>query len=106
MDNFKVIYQILSYLEENMDKEKPDMSGLSPEKLGVTEARLTNILIMLIDAGYINGITITPMLDGGFYTNYFHPTITLTGLEYLENNSTMQKIYRVLKGIKDITPGI
>lgn len=32
--------------------------------------------------------------------------ITLKGLEYLQENSIMRKIYRTAQGIKDITPGL
>ena len=32
--------------------------------------------------------------------------ITLKGLEYLQENSIMQKIYKAAKGVKDITPGM
>jgi len=106
MDNFKIIYQILSYLEENMDKEKPDMSGLSQEKLGVTEARFYNILRILVDAGYISGITFTPLLSGDYCINSFRPSITLAGLEYLANNTTMKKFVNTLKEIKAATPGL
>ena len=32
--------------------------------------------------------------------------ITLKGLEYLQENSIMRKIYNAAKGIKEITPGL
>lgn len=32
--------------------------------------------------------------------------ITLKGLEYLQENSMMQKIYKTMKGIKDVVPAI
>ena len=32
--------------------------------------------------------------------------ITLKGLEYLQENSMMQKIYKTTKGIKDVVPAI
>lgn len=32
--------------------------------------------------------------------------ITLKGLEYLHENSIMQKMYNLAKGIKDVTPTI
>ncbi|MEG0585127.1 MAG: YjcQ family protein [Christensenellaceae bacterium] len=36
----------------------------------------------------------------------FEPKITLKGLEYLHENSMMQKIMRAAKGIKDTIPFI
>lgn len=32
--------------------------------------------------------------------------ITLKGLEYLQENSMMQKIYKTMEGIKDVVPAI
>ena len=32
--------------------------------------------------------------------------IPLKGLEYLQENSMMQKIYKTMKGIKDVVPAI
>lgn len=40
MDNFKVIYRILHYLEKAMDLDALDRSRLTPEALGVTEPAL------------------------------------------------------------------
>ncbi len=34
------------------------------------------------------------------------PEITLKGLEYLRENSIMQRMYKAAKGIKEITPGL
>ena len=31
---------------------------------------------------------------------------SLKGLEYLQENSMMQKIYKTMKGIKDVVPAI
>lgn len=32
--------------------------------------------------------------------------ITLKGLEYLSENTIMQRMYKTAKGIKEITPGL
>ena len=39
MDNFKVIYRILHYLEKAMDLDEIDEDRLSPETLGITPQR-------------------------------------------------------------------
>lgn len=103
MDNFKIIYKILRLLEEAMDYEEFDVSLLNPELLGVSENRMNAILIMLQDEGYITGIIYRKGLNG---VKLNKPVITLKGLEYLEENSTMKKVAGLLKGIKEAVPGL
>lgn len=105
MDNFKIIYKILKVFEKNLDVDEPDWEALTPEKLGISEALWRNLIQMLIKAGYIDGFKATPTSTGTYITP-IDPQITLQGLQYLEENSMMQKAYRLAKGIKDITPGL
>lgn len=104
MDNFKIIYRILKRLEGLMDVDEPDFSCLDAEHLGISPARWRALMTMLIDEGYISGVRIvrTKTMDEVLL---LHPQITLAGLTYLEENSLMQKAYRLAKGIKDVTPG-
>mgnify|MGYP000958138475 CR=1 FL=1 len=102
MANFKLIYQILTLLDKYLDHDDPDWSKLSSEHFKVTEKRFTHIMLMLYEAGYVDGIEPIPLGD----FNLISPSITLRGMEYLEENTTMKKAYRLLKGIKDITPRI
>ena len=53
MDNFKVIYQILKYLEAALDAPMYDGEAISPEKLRISRERWEQILYMMQDAGYI-----------------------------------------------------
>ncbi|WP_301859952.1 YjcQ family protein [uncultured Megasphaera sp.] len=106
MANFKLIYQILSLLDKYLDYEEPDWSKLSAENFHVTEKRFVHIMIMLYDAGYIDGIEPIPLSGDTWDIKLLSPTITLKGMEYLENNDMMHKAYRILKGMKDITPGM
>ena len=61
---------------------------------------------MLYEAGYIDGIELIPLGGSEYDFKPISPSITLRGMEYLEENTTMKKAYRLLKGIKDITPRI
>lgn len=106
MDNFTTIYKILSYLEKAMDYDQPDWRAIGAEHLGINENRWRHIMKMLIDNGYIEGVAVLPIMGSGFDFKFINPAITLAGLSYLEENSTMKKAYKILKGIKDITPGI
>ena len=105
MDNFKAIYQILRYIEESMDYEGFDEEHFTAETFKISEPRFYNLLKYLLDKGYITGIKFVSYV-GGCDIIITEPRLTIDGLEYLENNSTMKKVYNILKGIKDITPGM
>ena len=106
MDNFKAVYKILSTLEKMMDIPEADASLFSAEKLGVTQQRWACYLEMMIDVGYIKGASVFRDVCGEMDVDVQDIRITLKGLEYLQENSMMQKIYRAAKGIKEVTPGI
>ena len=106
MANFKLICRILDLLDSYLDDEEPDWSKLSAANFHVTEKRFVSIIAMLLDAGYISGIVVIPQADRTFGLKLKNPSITLKGMEYLESNSTVNKAYRILRGIKEITPGM
>ena len=58
MNNFTVIYKILSALEKSMDFENFDSEQISPEKLGITKERRDKLLIEMQREGYITGISV------------------------------------------------
>lgn len=106
MDNFKIIYKILSFLEKSMDYEEIEIKFINFENLGITRMRWEEIFIMLSNSGYITGITVEQSLSdySPRIVEPIKPRITLKGLEYLQENSMMKKAYRLAKGIKETTP--
>ena len=104
MDNFKVIYKILKLLEVAMDYDGFDRNQLTAEYLGISKNRLDAILTMLQEEGYVHGVMYVRGLHGVKLDPSFG--ITLKGLEYLEENSTMKKAAALIKGIKDTIPGL
>lgn len=97
----KLIYKILKALRDSMSTDEFDEQRISPERLGTDKNTRDAVLVQLLHAGYIEGpqelqtISDTkPTLTDLQYTK-----ITLTGLEYLEENSWMQKAARLAKGI-------
>ena len=105
MDNFKAVYRILSTLEKAMDLPEFDVSQIGPDKLGVSEERWARYLEMMADVGYIKGVQIETCIDGSLNVDASEMRITLKGLEYLQENSIMQRLYKAAKGIKDVIPG-
>lgn len=106
MDNFKAVYRILSTLEKAMDLIEFDTSQIGHNVLGVSEQRWARYIEMMQDAGYIKGARIEESISGSLMIDINEIHITLKGLEYLQENSIMQRMYKIAKGIKDITPGI
>lgn len=87
MDKFETIYRLLSALEQGMDKTGFDISAISPEALEVTQTRWGRLLEMLIDRGYIKGVSVRQNVQFDSYG----PRITLKGLEYLYGNPCMKQ---------------
>ena len=101
MDNFKAIYKTL---EKAMDCPAFSIDQIGPDKLGVSKERWARYIEMMIDVGYIKGVSISSDLTGETYIEGEDVRITLKGLEYLQENSIMHKAYLAAKGVKEITP--
>ena len=108
MDNFKIIYRILKYLEASLDCEEFDPEAISPFRLGITKERWEQLLIMMQDEGYICGIFSTQTLSDSrrHICEPVTPSITIKGLEYLADNTFMKKAAGLVKGVKDTIPGL
>lgn len=105
-DNFKCIYTILKTLEKAMDYPSFDFEVISNQQLGISKERWNAYIEMLNDSGYVKGVIIKKYIGGEKIIDISDMRITLKGLEYLTENSIMQKLYNVAKGIKEITPGM
>ena len=106
MDNFKAVYKILTALEKAMDLPEFDIMQVGPETLGVTKERWSRYLEMMADVGYIKGVSIQRDILGEVRVDAQNIRITLKGLEYLQENTVMRKIYNAAKGISEIVPGL
>lgn len=104
MDNFKVIYRILRYLEKAMDYDEADTSFISAAALKISEQRWAAIMEMLVNEGYVVGLPVSRSRDGEVVISESNPRITLRGLEYLSENSLMQKAAKIAKGIAEVIP--
>lgn len=104
MDNFKAVYKILSALEKAMDLPEFDIMEVGPEKLSVSAERWCRYIEMMADVGYIKGVSIRRDILGELCVDAKNIRITLKGLEYLQENSVMRKIYNAAKGITEIIP--
>lgn len=103
MDNFTIIYKILSTLEKAMDYPEFDVELISADKLKISQERGNRYIEMLADCGYIKGIEIVTSI-AGTSVEYDNMRITLKGLEYLSENNFMKQAYKAIKGIKEVIP--
>ena len=103
MDNFKYIYRILKLLEKSMDLEEFDPELIGYKELDRIKPRWSRIVSMLKEQEYIQGIDVWYSLDQDYpRVKLVRPEITLNGLEYLNENSMMKKVYNAAKGIKEL----
>ena len=100
-DMFKSIYKILTALEKSLDVEEFDIKLIDHEALKISKTRWIAYMEMLIDEGYIKGYQIKHSIYGETMTSG-RPMITLKGMEYLQENSIMQRMYNAAQGIVEI----
>ena len=108
MDNFKIIYRILKYLEQHLGEYNLDLDKISHEQLGISFLRWEALLRMMQEEGYIKGLVFEQtMSDSSPHVVIpIRPTITISGLEYLAENSLMKKVESAFKTVKDFIPGV
>lgn len=106
MDNFKIIYKILKYLESCMGQEEIDTTPLTAEALHIGQGRLDEIIGMMLENGYIDGVKAKSYVNSRtpIILSLSRAKITLKGLEYLEENSMMKKAAKIAAGIIDVIP--
>ncbi len=101
--NFKIIYMILKTLRDTMDRSTVDTDLISPEAFGITQEHFNKLLRMMCRAGYVTGLSEVNTLNTSDIM-YERMELTIDGLEYLENNNMMKKVFYTMKGIKETVP--
>jgi hypothetical protein len=81
-DNFKIILEILSAIEAQMDAEQIDWKIFSAEALGASEPRWLKLMDMMNDEGLVKGFSHTQR-PAGVALEIRSLRLTLAGLEYL-----------------------
>lgn len=108
-DFFRLVYIILKELYECKKQGcRVDADAISAERFGIPESYLLDILYELLKKGYIRGVLMRETKGGGKYAvaGLEDIDITIDGIEYLQENSMMKKVYNALKDLKNIAPGI
>ena len=89
-----------------MDCPEFDITQINHEALGVSKERWARYIEMMSDTGLIKGVKVYGDILGATYVDNDGIRVTLKGLEYLTENSIMQKLCKAAKGIKEAVPGL
>ena len=105
-DMHVIMYRILAYLYACLkDGVDVDRDVISWETLRINERYWCAIVTELVGRGYVRGVTVTHA-DNAAMVFVSDPTITMTGVEFLMENSMMAKARRFLQDIKASVPGL
>lgn len=90
----KLIYRILKALRDSMSADEFDAERISPEHLGTDKNTRDAVLEQLLTDGYIKGPEFVQYIGDTrpTITNLEYTKITIKGLNYLDENSLMQKV--------------
>lgn len=106
-DIFRIIYIILKELYENKKAgTRTPLEDIGPSRFQITDGYWISIISELSTNCYITGVKFRETKTGKVVNGLEDIDITLKGIEYLQENSMMRKVYDALKGIKDIAPGL
>lgn len=105
-DMHVIMYRILAYLYDCMKRGRDvDVNAISCARLGINKRYWVAIVIELAERELIKGAMINRS-DDTIDVSLFDPSITMAGVEFLMENSMMNKAKRFLQDIKATVPGI
>ena len=109
-DYFVLVYRILTYLYYCLKEGiAPDMEYLTfnTKYFPICESYWEYIIEHMFADGYISGVAVAKGLNKGVgKIKIIDIKITPKGIEYLRDNSNMEKAKEFLKSIKEIVPFI
>lgn len=105
-DFFAVTYKILNYLKYCYENGiNPDPNVLNADNFNIGNVQFANTLQMLSDHGYISGLKFhSTSTNGTVVGGVQNAKITMEGLQYLAENTMMQKAYKIFKEVRDWLP--
>ena len=102
-DYHVIIYGILTYLYQSLKEGKSiDKDKLSYEYLDINKKYWIFILENLKDDGLVKGYKLVNTKDGLLFLGLEKTVITPKGIDFLFENSTLQKVKNTFKDLKDL----
>lgn len=106
-DYHVIVCRILAYLYACLKSGAAiNIDELLPKRFDIEPSYWFYIIENLQEQGHIKGVYIRRPLNGMSTVKLGGITITPLGIEYLQNNSAIEKAKNFLKTIKEITPGL
>lgn len=107
-DFFEIVYVILTELYACLRAGvNANLDAIGCDRFGINSGYMMEILWNLKEKNYITGININTSEAGSrLISDYDKIKITMDGIEYLQDNGKMKKIYEKVKQIRDILPGL
>lgn len=106
-DMHVVMYKILAYLYDCMKKGvRPNRRNYAHDGdvLCIPYAYWANIMLELVNHGYVRGVTVLEDMGGDLIVNDIDPAITMEGVEFLQENSMMKRALKFLQDTKSALP--
>lgn len=104
-DYFVIVYQVLKYLYDCLKKgEKPELCYLQADHYSIPDNYWVYFLSSLFSEGFIAGIKPEVTKDGTVFSRLQDAIITPKGIEYLFENTLIQKVKRTLKDVMEMVP--
>lgn len=99
-----VMYTILRYLYDCLKGGvTPDPSVFSAAALAINESYWTAIVADLVNRGYVRGVRVYHNPEGDA-VQVVRPCVTIEGVEFMMENSMMQRALRFLQETKGAIP--
>ncbi len=110
-DYFVLAYRLLSYLYACLkSSESPDMEYLQcgTKDFPIAEPYWEYLLEHLLTDGYVEGIVLVPVIGRTTKLVKLTPELRITpdGIQFLQENTAMQRAAQFLKSIKETIPGL
>lgn len=93
----KIIYSILKEILEGEDVPKA-------QDYDITENQFFEIIMLMKNEGYLNPKKVSFFIDGSISIIKSIDTITMKGIDFLEENNKWSKIYKGIKEFREFLP--
>lgn len=101
MNDFKLIVRLMAAIEAGEEAPVFSCALIDEKTLKTTSNQRDRMALKLQKAGYIDGLYIVDDLDNMqipvIMWEYSNPTVTLSGLQYMQENSAFKKAAQELK---------
>lgn len=100
MDANKIKRIIFSVLKEILEGEKIP----TPSDYDISDQQFLEILNLMKNEGYLNPKKVSFFIDGGYDIQKSIDTVTMKGINFIEENNKWNKFYKGIKEFRSFLP--